>query len=142
MAIVSSSSSLAPKAANRATILLVDDDPFQANAHRAALERHFVSIERVSDASQAFIRVEEPEFRQTLALVVVGLRLPGMGGPAIVSELAARLPDMPIVAIGRRGETASDYTSPNVHFLPAAVQESELLRAVWRIFSARLRQVA
>jgi len=129
-------------AAPKTTILLVDDDPFQANVHRMALERHFPNIERVVDASQAFIRVCEPELRERLALIVVGLRLPGVAGPAFVSELRARLPQVPVLVIGRRGETVADYTSEKLEFLPAESQGSDLLAAVRKLLATRLRQVA
>ncbi len=102
--------------AKRATILLVDDDPFQAFAHRFALQRDFSSIERVVDASAAFIRVQEPEFAKTLALIIVGLRLPGMAGPAFVSELTTRAPHVPVLVIGREGETAAEYSGMKVGF--------------------------
>ena len=141
MALVYAPSSVAV-GAPKTTILLVDDDPFQANAHRLALERHFPNIERVTGASEAFIRLGEPEFQETLALILVGLRLPGVGSPAIVSELRSRLPHVPVLVIGRRGETATDYTSEKVGFLPSGSPGSELLAAVRKVLAARLRQVA
>lgn len=141
VALVSSSSG-APKSTQRTTILLVDDDPFQANAHRSALERSYASIERAADASDAFIRVEERGFRETLALVVVGLRLPGVAGPDFVSELKARLPEVPILVVGRRGETESEYRRVDAEFLPPGPSDSELLAAVRKILAKALRRVA
>jgi DNA-binding NtrC family response regulator len=138
---VSSSYSVS-NATPRTTILLVEDDPFQANAHRSALEHDFASIERVADASDALIRVDDPGFQETLALVVVGLRLPGMAGPGFVSELKARLREVPIVVIGRHRETAVDYSRENVEFLPAGSLGSELAAVVRKILSKRLRRVA
>ena len=128
--------------AKRTTILLVEDDPFQANAHRSALERYYGSIERVAGASEAFIRVGEPEFQETLALVVVGLRLPGMAGPAFVSELKARVRTVPIVVVGRTGETAADYAREQVAFLSAGSPGIDLAAVVWKVLSKELRQVA
>lgn len=141
MALVNSSVP-APRRANRATILLVDDDPFQAYGHRSALERHYASIERALDASEALIRVEEPGVAETLALIVVGLRLPGMAGPAFVSELTARAPRVPVLVIGRVGETAADYGEANVRFLPRDPTAAELLAAVKAALSKGLRRVA
>jgi len=128
--------------APRATILLIDDDPFQANVHRAALERDFASIERVADASQAFIRVTEPGFQESLALLVVGLRLPGVAGPAFVSELAARVPRVPILVIGRTGERAQDYCGQRVEFIPEGSRGRDLLIAVRKLLASGLRHVA
>jgi DNA-binding response OmpR family regulator len=139
---VISSSVPAPGRAKRATILLVDDDPFQAYGHRSALERHYASIERAVDASEALIRVEEPGVAETLALIVVGLRLPGMAGPAFVTELRARVPRVPMLVIGRVGETAADYGGANVRFLPRDPSAKELLAAVKAVLSKGLRRVA
>lgn len=141
MAVVSSSSA-ARTAAPNPTILLVDDDPFQANVHRLALERHFASIERVAGASEALIRVGEPGSQETLGLIVVDLRLPGVAGAAFVNELSARVPRMPILAIGRPGETASDYPGANIRFLPAGSLGNDVLATVRSVLSLRLRQVA
>lgn len=137
-----SSSLPALKRAKRATILLVEDDPFQAFVHRSALGRHYDSIERVLDASEALIRVEEPGFEETLALIVIGLRLPGWAGPAFVNELRSRAPKVPVLAIGRASETAADYVGPMVRFLPGAPPESALVKAVKEMLSKELRQVA
>lgn len=137
----------ATKRAKRATILLVDDDPFQAFAHRAALERQFANIDRASDASSAFIRVQVPGYTESLALIVVGLRLPGLAGPAVVSELQARAPRVPILVIGRLGETAADYQGLNIGFLPRSASAEELLAGASALLSSALlssglRQVA
>ena len=112
------------------TILLVDDDPFQAYAHKVALERESYNIERAADASEAFIRLDEPGFSQSLVLIVAGLRLPGMAGPAFVSELTARIPGVPVLVIGRSGETASEYKGGNLRFLPSDTSADELLEGV------------
>jgi DNA-binding NtrC family response regulator len=132
----------APKRAKRATILLVDDDPFQAFAHRAALAGHFPSIERAADASSALIRVDEPEFVETLSLIVVGLRLPGLGGPAFVAELRTRAGQVPLLVILRTGETASEYSGPSVEFLPRSASADDLLAAVKGILARSLARVA
>lgn len=139
---IDSSSSSAAKAGNRATILLVVDDPFQAHLRRSALKTQFASVERVADASAAFIRVDEPDFQQGLALVVVGLSLPGVAGPAFVTELTARVPKVPILVIGRPGEKAADYSGAQVYFLPPGALRSELLAATRRILARGLRHVA
>jgi DNA-binding NtrC family response regulator len=117
-----------------ATILLVDDDPFQAYAHRVALEREFASIERALSANEAFIRVEQPEFAERLGLIVVGLRLPGLAGPAFVSELSARVPGVPLLVIGRDGETAAEYSDQDLRFLPRETSSDDLLAVVRSMF--------
>lgn len=132
----------APKRAKKVTILLVDDDPFQAFAHRAALEHDYASIERVADASAAFIRVQEPVFAESLALIVAGLRLPGLAGPAFVNELKARVPQVPVLVIGRSGETAAEYSGENVGFVARNASAEELLAGVRALLSNGLKLVA
>jgi len=129
--VVFASSSLpSARPVKKATILLVDDDPFQAYAHKAALERDFGSLERALSASEAFIRMDEPGFAERLAVIVVGLRLPGLAGPAFVSELKRRMPGVPLLVIGREGETAAEYAGASVGFLPCQTSAEELLAEV------------
>jgi DNA-binding response OmpR family regulator len=128
--------------AEKTTILLVDDDPFQAFALRAALENEFPHIERALDASEAFIRVEQPALADKLGLVIAGLRLPGLAGPTFVSELRARLPGTPVLVIGRAGESAKDYLGLNVRFLPREASSEELHAAVKAILEEALLRVA
>jgi DNA-binding NtrC family response regulator len=123
-----------------ATILLVDDDPFQAYAHRMALEREFASIERASSASEAFVRVEQRDFAENLALIVVGLRLPGLAGPAFVTELVARVPGVPLLVIGRDGETAAEYSDQSLRFLPRDASSDDLLAEVRSMFPTNERR--
>lgn len=110
-------------------ILVVDDDPFRAFARCAALEARFYGVSRAANAAEAFIRLDEPAFAENLALVIVGLGLPGVAGPAFVRELIRRLPRTPILAVGRTGDTAQDYTGKNIHFLPSQTSPAEILTA-------------
>jgi len=109
------------------TVLLVDDEPMQAYVRKSILERRFSDVERAADAAEAFILVEEPLFAEKLGLVVVGLNRPGMGGPAFVAELTARLPWVPVLVLGRGGEDSGLYAGHNVRFLPRAVPAEEIL---------------
>lgn len=126
----------------RSTILLIDDDPFQAYAHRTALERSFTSIERAADASEALILVDDPAFAGSLALIIVGLCMPGLSGPALVGELSSRIPSVPILVIGRAGESAADYTGQNVRYLPRFSSTGDFLAGARALFSPPLARVA
>ena len=99
------------------SILLVDDDPFQASLILSALEQRFGDVRRVPDAADALCLIEQQEFTDNLRLVISGHHLPGMGGPAFVSELRSRTPDLPILVLGAIGETAADYAEARVCFL-------------------------
>jgi CheY-like chemotaxis protein len=111
------------------TILLVDDDPFQAYSRTAALESVYQRVERVAGAAEAFILVEQPAFARDLALVVVALHMPGLSGPAFVAELASRAPRVPVLVLCRNGECNEQYTSANAHLLSASSSMKEMLRA-------------
>ena len=93
------------------------------------LEGRLREVKRAADAAEALIRVDERGFGEKLGLVIVALTQPGLAGPALVSELSARLPGVPILAVGRPGETADDYEGNSVSFLPHR-SSSEDLRAV------------
>ena len=85
------------------TILLVDNDPLQASLRKSILERRFSEVERVADAAEALCLVEQPQFAGHLGLVVSGLNMPGIGGPAFVAELHDRLPNVPVLVLGSGG---------------------------------------
>ena len=123
-------------------ILVVDDDPFRAFARCAALETVFYGVTRAANAAEAFIRLDEPAFAANVALVIAGLNLPGLAGPAFVGELAARLPGTPILALGRDGETAEDYPGRQVRFLPQLASPTEILTAATEILARPWARVA
>lgn len=126
----------------RSTILLIDDDPFEASARKSVLEQHFDPVLSVSGAADAFIRMEDPSFIGQLALIVVALRMPGLSGPAFVKELANRAPEVPVLVIGRYGESAPEYGGGNVRFLPQSTSTKELLLGARTILSRRMAKVA
>jgi CheY-like chemotaxis protein len=108
-------------------VLLVDDDPLQAHVRRSVLQRHFRTVERATDAAEAFIMVEDPDFAEKLGLVVVGLNRPGLGSPAFVAELTARLPGVPVLVLGGNREDAALYPGENVRFLPRTGSTDQML---------------
>jgi CheY-like chemotaxis protein len=103
---------------SRRTIFLIDDNPFLAFSRKSVLEGRLREVKRAADAAEALIRVDEPGFVARLGLVIVALTQPGLAGPPFVAELGSRLPGVPILAVGRPGETAVDYQIKNVTFLP------------------------
>lgn len=108
-------------------VLLVDDDPLQAHVRRSVLLRHFRTVERATDAAEAFILVEDPDFAEKLGLVVVGLDRPGLGSPAFVAELTSRLPSVPVLVLGGNREDAALYPLENVRFLLRTVSTDQML---------------
>jgi len=108
-------------------VLLVDDDPLQAHVRRSVLGRHFTHVERAADAAEAFILVEDPRFIERLCLVVVGLNRPGLSSPVFVAELISRLPQIPVLVLGRNRDEAIYFDGPNVRFLPRSASSEQIL---------------
>ncbi len=115
-------------------ILLVDNDPMQAGLRKSILERRFQDVERVGDAAEALCLVEQPLFAGRLGLVVSGLSMPGIGGPAFVAELHERLPNVPVLVLGG-GEAAADYQGEWVRFLPRPFAVEEMLAAAGELLA-------
>ena len=112
-----------------ATILLVDNDPLQANLRKSILERRFHDVQRVSDAAEALCLVEQPQFADGLGMVISGLNMPGIGGPEFVAELHERLPMVPVLVLGAGSEAAADYKGGWVRFLSRPIGSEQLLAA-------------
>jgi CheY-like chemotaxis protein len=124
------------------TILLVDDDPLQSQVRKSILERRFSSVKRAADVAEAFIRVEDPDFVSGLGLVIVALSRPGLGGPAFVMELTARLPWIPVLVLGRSGEVSSLYAGDNVRFVARVADPAELVALSRQMMEQQLARPA
>jgi two-component system C4-dicarboxylate transport response regulator DctD len=114
---------------------LVDDDPLQALLRKSILEGHFPQVVRVGDAAEALCLVEQPRFAASLGLVVSGLNMPGIGGPAFVAELHARLPEVPVLVLGSNGESADDYAGGFVRFLARPFAHEDMLALADRMLA-------
>ena len=124
------------------TILLVDDDPLEANVRKSALTRRFHHVERAADAAEAFIMVEEPAFAGNLGLVIVALSRPGIGSPAFVAELTVRLPSVPVLVLGSSNEEPALDQAENVRFLPRSVPTSQMLSISRQLMEQSIARVA
>ncbi len=121
---------------------MVDDDPLQAYLRRAILERRLTRVERAIDAAQAFILVEQPLFVKKLGLIIVGLHMPGVGGPAFVAEMISRLPSVPVLVLAGKGDKAADYKGLNVRFMPRPIATEEMLAVCRQLLNQQLAGVA
>ena len=88
---------------------------------------------RANDAAEALCLVEQPHFAGQLGLVIAGLHLPGIGGPAFVAELHSRLPKVPVLVLGSASDNPTDYPEAPVRFLPRPTTAEELLDAAGQI---------
>ena len=87
-----------PAAWAMAIILIVDDDPLQAYVRKAALEKFFADVRRVS-AAEALCLVEQSQIADQLALVIAGTLMPGLSRTEFVTELSLRLPWLPVLVL-------------------------------------------
>ena len=111
------------------TILLVDDNPLQAGLRKSFLERRYLKVERVAGPAEALCLVAQQQFANQLGLVISGLNMPGIGGPAFVAELHERLPGLPVLVLDGGKEHAEDYKGGWVRFLPRPCAGEEILAA-------------
>jgi len=100
-----------------ATILLVEGDPLQGFLTMAVLGRQFGDVRRATDAAEALCLVEQPEFANTLSMVIAGHQTPGITGPAFVAELHSRMPQLPVLVLASHDVAPADYTDQPVAFL-------------------------
>ncbi|MGA2650489.1 MAG: response regulator [Terracidiphilus sp.] len=117
------------------TILLVDNDPLQAFLRKSLLERRFHDVQRVGDAAEALCLVEQPQFAGNLGLVISGLQMPGIGGPAFVAELHSRLPKVPILVLGSASEAEADYSPGWIRFLARPFGLDEMLHLAGQLLA-------
>jgi DNA-binding NtrC family response regulator len=123
-------------------ILLVDDDPFQASLMLSLLGRRFGEVRRVRDAAEALCLIEQPEIMGDLRLVISGQLTTGIGGPAFVSELSNRMPEMPILVLGTARETRDDYAEDQVCFMTKPFSAEFLLDRIRQILATHIKAVA
>ncbi|HEV2485923.1 MAG TPA: response regulator [Terracidiphilus sp.] len=124
------------------TILLVDDDPLQALVRKSILEKRFSNVLRVAGAAEALCLVEQPHFADNLGLVVSGHHLAGIGGPAFVAELHARMPSLPVLVLGDSDEVNGDYSVEGVRFLPRPIAAEEMLTVAGQMLAQSAQKTA
>ena len=120
-----------------ATILLVDNDPFQASLRKSLLERSFSNVQRVGDPVEALCLVEQPQFAEKLALVISGYDTPVLSGPAFVAELHTRMPSLPVLVLGDNRDAAADYAGDRVRFLAKSATGEEMLSLAGEMLAHR-----
>ncbi len=119
------------------TVLIVESDPLRAALRKSTIEQRFLDVVRVSDASDALCLVEQPNFANRLGLVVASHPMLGIGIPAFLAELHARLPQVPILVILDQnapslgdlapGQNADPLTAASIRFLPRPFSTRQLL---------------
>ena len=106
---------------------------------KSILERQFADVVRVSDAAEALCLVEQPQFIHSLGLVIASSPMQGIGGPAFVAELHARLPEVPILVLGDAalGDAVLGDPGPLAPSASAPGPQSNPLKREWIRFLPR-----
>jgi signal transduction histidine kinase/CheY-like chemotaxis protein len=85
----------APESPTGLRVLLAEDNPINALLARALLEREGCVVERVADGTEALSAASASAYD----LILMDLRMPGLGGRATTQALRARGVRTPIVAL-------------------------------------------
>jgi CheY-like chemotaxis protein len=119
------------------TVLIVESDPLHGFLRKSILEKQFPDVVRVSDASEALCLVEQTQFANRLGLVIASHPMLGIGGPAFVAEIHARLPRVPILVLMdpnapslgdlAPGPNADPLTAASIRFLSRPFSMDQLL---------------
>lgn len=119
------------------TILLVDDDPFQASIRKSILERKFSDVRRVRNAAEALCLIEQPQFAGKLALVVSGHQHSGIGVQDFVAELQSRMPLVPVLVLDDNSDPNECLLGESVRFLHRPLIAEEMLDAASQLVKSR-----
>jgi DNA-binding NtrC family response regulator len=116
-------------------ILIVDDERFFREAIRGALEELGVECELVETGEEALKAAEDPR----VGVVVLDVRLPGIGGVEVLERLRAWRPALRVIVLSAHTDQdlvlealrlgATDYLAKPIH-------EEELRLAVRRALEA------
>jgi CheY-like chemotaxis protein len=115
------------------TVLIVESDPLQGFLRKALLERQFAEVVRVSDAAEALCLVEQPQFAHRLGLVIASHPMQGIGGPAFVAELHARLPRVPILVLTEPNAPSLGDLAPSADADPLTAESLRFLNRPFTI---------
>lgn len=111
-------------------ILLVDDNPIQAEARRAILARVGAEVLVAGSAIEAITLIESQALRATIGVMVTDHLMPGMNGPELVTAARAILPSLPVLVLSGLPDAESEYESGSILFRLKPFPPAELIRLV------------
>jgi RNA polymerase sigma factor (sigma-70 family) len=110
-------------------VYIIDDDAAVRDSLALLLRLHgFDTVE--FDSAEAFLSAVNADWS---GIVLVDLRMPGMSGLEMQSELLARKIELPVIVITAHGETSAartSFKSGAVDFLEKPIDRDQLLNAV------------
>ncbi len=123
-------------------ILLVDDNPVQAEARRAILTRSGAEVIVARGAAEAMARIEDPDCREQIGLLVTDHLMPGMNGPELVRLVRAVLPELPVLVLSGLPDAEGDYADSPVLFRLKPFPPAELIRLTKHMLGGRTLRLA
>jgi FixJ family two-component response regulator len=125
-------------------VYIIDDDAAVRDSLGLLLRLHgFDTVE--FEGAEAFLSAVATDWS---GIVLVDLRMPGMSGLELQSQLQARKIELPVIVITAHGETSAartSFKSGAVDFLEKPIDRDQLLNAVregLRLESDRMRRVS
>src|SRR3990167_1006861 len=84
------------------TILIVDDDPTQRRLMRAVCEKAGYPVLQAESGEEAMSKLQSEE-GQTISLVMLDLRMPGLGGMETLKRAKSFRDDLPVIVLTAQG---------------------------------------
>ncbi len=123
-------------------ILLVDDNPMQAQARQIILERSGAVVLTADGAASALQVLNQPEVCASIGLLITDHLMPGMNGPELVRRVRQLLPSLPILVLSGLPDAEGEYREDKVLFRLKPFPPAELIRLVKHLLSERSLRTA
>jgi|SRR5215813_4267614 len=114
-------------------VLLLEDQPVQLQAREAVLTTagFTVTSTKTADEALVFLRADaSARGSEQFRVVITDHLLPDASGLALVREVRAANPEIPIIVVSGMAEVESEYRELNVTFLQKPCPPEDLVRAV------------
>ena len=116
-------------------LLLVDDEQEFLEAVTPALERRGLEVTAVSNGVEALALLDQWPFD----VVVLDVKMPGMGGIEVFHEVALREPDLPVVILTGHGDIQQAFETSRegvFDYLTKPCRVEDLVEVVRRAYRA------
>ncbi|HOP21155.1 MAG TPA: response regulator, partial [Amphiplicatus sp.] len=84
------------------TVLIVDDDPTQRRLMRAVCERGGYPVLQ-ADSGEAALTLLQSQEGAEVSLIMLDLRMPGLGGMETLKRVKAMREDLPVIVLTAQG---------------------------------------
>lgn len=120
----------------RPTILLVDDESSLRSLAQRVLERAGHYVVAHDSAAAALAWWEDGDHRETVALVVTDVVMPGLSGPEMVRRMQMSRPSLPVLLMSGNMDERADGAGHPFPFLGKPFRPAELSAMVRGLLEA------